>query len=353
MTKKKKIIVVIITLIALLGAGGYYWFINIESVIDDGRNEGKKISVQTTEGDLGVVGQLLLEKYMYKFIMKDSAVEVGDDIADTIENFEIHGNEFLGANGDEFAVLVSFKVMPFNADSHKSWGDIDEEGKIEGKWILKIKRLEENNYILLDKEKAKSNINKSRILKEIKEGKTDESNVNLTNKICDYKIEDINLQVTFDKGINWIDVPYSAEIVTDRAEQVNDKKTLQEGSYYITEDKIAFAYGGSETSQITTLISNDKGETFKKSIVTNEDIKSRAIYMGFTSQDNGYVVVAGDRAMRFEMTYVFLTNDGGQSWYKIGDTSKITNMLVTGAAFSTDEIGFISFRSADNIYILL
>ncbi|PRR81941.1 hypothetical protein [Clostridium vincentii] len=71
--------------------------------------------------------------------------------------------------------------------------------------------------------------------------------------------------------------------------------------------------------------------------------------MGFTSEDNGYVIVAGDRAMRFEMTYVFLTNDGGKSWQQVGDTSKITNMLVNGAAFSTDKIGFISFISAGNI----
>lgn len=144
---------------------------------------------------------------------------------------------------------------------------------------------------------------------------------------------------------SWINVPIDAKVLFERGEPLKDTDELQNGSFIITPKNKSFVYGGSDRLPITVLISEDKGMTWRKSLVTNETEGSRQLFIDFTSDKDGYVIASGDRAMSSEMTYVYETTDSGCSWSKIGDTSKITHTLVNGAAFSTDKIGFICYKS--------
>jgi hypothetical protein len=64
--------------------------------------------------------------------------------------------------------------------------------------------------------------------------------------------------------------------------------------------------------------------------------------LGFTSDQDGYLIVTGDKTMSWEAHFVFKTNDGGKTWYNAGSVDNVYS-LVTDGGFSTDQLGFISF----------
>lgn len=177
------------------------------------------------------------------------------------------------------------------------------------------------------------------------EEKMKQKETEMRNKGCEYFVFDKKVKVTYDKGEHWVEVPVDIDKLTERAEEVKDKSKLQEGSYYISPNKIAFVYGGTQENPVTVLSSDDKGKTWKRQAIENSTRGSRMEFIGFSSKDNGYIVVSGDRTMSFEITYVYLTKDGGKTWTQVGDPSKATSVRITGATFSTDKIGFICYKS--------
>lgn len=304
--------------------------------IDDGENKWKVISVASNDGDFSNIGKKLIEAYMQPFLNKPD----GDE--QSIRKVNVAKEEMLQFNKDEMVVKVDFDLVPQNNKTHKSWGKI-KNGKLQASWILKIKISDNHICKIMEKEKSKGSVDKSKIVmearkKEVKPGKI--------NK--DYYLDGHNIKVTYDKGGSWVNVPVDAKVLFDRGEPSSNADALQNGSFIISPENISFAYGGSERLPITVLTSKDKGKTWKKSVVSNETVGCRQLFADFTSSKNGHVVATGDRAMSSEMTYVYETNDGGDTWNKIGDTSNITHVLVNGAAFSTDKTGFICYRSHEN-----
>ncbi|WP_027625264.1 WD40/YVTN/BNR-like repeat-containing protein [Clostridium lundense] len=304
--------------------------------INDGENSGKVIKVANYDGDLINIGGQLIQAYMEPFLKKP------DEDKESVRNLSVQKEELLQFSNDEVVVKIDFNLTPQNNKTHKSWGKI-KDGKLQGSWILKIKISNENNkytYKIIDKEKSKRDNNKSKIVMEArkKEKKLAKSDKN-------YYLEGHNIKVTYDGGNSWINVPIDAKVLFSRGEPLENTQELQKGSFIITANNISFVYGGSEGFPITFLTSKDKGVTWRKAVVSDETSGTRQLFLDFTSDKNGHVVATGDRAMSSEMTYVYETNDGGINWGKIGDTSSITHTLVNGAAFSTDKIGFICYKS--------
>lgn len=304
--------------------------------IDDGENKWKVISVASNDGDFSNIGKKLIEAYMQPFLNKP------DEDEQSIRKLNVAKEEMLQFNKDEMVVKVDFDLVPQNNKTHKSWGKV-KNGKLEASWILKIKISDNHVCKIMEKEKSKGSVDKSKIVmearkKEVKPGKI--------NK--DYHLDGHNIKVTYDKGGSWVNVPVDAKVLFDRGEPSSNADALQNGSFIISPENISFAYGGSERLPITVLTSKDKGKTWKKSVVSNETAGCRQLFADFTSSKNGHVVATGDRAMSSEMTYVYETNNGGDTWNKIGDTSNITHALVNGAAFSTDNTGFICYRSHED-----
>lgn len=158
-----------------------------------------------------------------------------------------------------------------------------------------------------------------------------------------YEIKGDTVRITYDNGLNWKVVPAPFENLFGIAHN-GSKQELIDGSYVITPEKTAFVLEQSSMSNtnLSVLISMDKGESWKEILVSDHLPILRMRLLGFTSDQDGYLIVTGDKTMSWEINFVFKTNDGGQSWYNVG-TATDTNRLVTGGGFINDQLGFISF----------
>ena len=110
-------------------------------------------------------------------------------------------------------------------------------------------------------------------------------------------------------------------------------------------------------SPVKIIISSDGGETWKESVVCGSDemdiygelrhdVQYYGGYIGFFGENGGYLVLTADVAMNNQPMRIYLTDDGGSSWSEIGNpySRNIHISVLTGAGFSTPEIGFISYR---------
>ena len=67
-------------------------------------------------------------------------------------------------------------------------------------------------------------------------------------------------------------------------------------------------------------------------------------YIGSFSDSEGYIVLTAAPAMNWQMIRIYLTEDGGETWKEIGNPCSQHISVLTGAAFSSPEIGFICYR---------
>ena len=122
---------------------------------------------------------------------------------------------------------------------------------------------------------------------------------------------------------------------------------FEDKAVYISDEVTAVACSNSVStaSSITVLISNDEGETWNSYSIegTKADDYSQK-YMGFTTKNDGWLLLAGDVAMGHQENRIFQTSDGGKTWAEIGNTNNVYARVVTGAGFANKNIGFVSFR---------
>jgi len=108
-------------------------------------------------------------------------------------------------------------------------------------------------------------------------------------------------------------------------------------------------------SPVKIMLSSDGGTTWKESVVQNSDemeiwgsiqdgVQYLGGYIGFFGERNGYLVLTAGVAMNNQPMRIYLTSDGGETWAEIGNPYNVHASVLTGAGFSTPEIGFISYR---------
>ncbi len=110
-------------------------------------------------------------------------------------------------------------------------------------------------------------------------------------------------------------------------------------------------------SPVRILLSADGGETWRESVVEGSDrhifygeeqkgFFPRGGFIGFFGDNGGYLVLTASVAMGDQPMMIYLTDNGGETWTEIGnpyDAGEHARVL-TGAGFSTEDIGFISYR---------
>lgn len=140
------------------------------------------------------------------------------------------------------------------------------------------------------------------------------------------------------------DYPNSASIKT----QIDMGKWV-----YLNGENIAVILPESPTK---ILLSDDGGETWRESVVEGsdkmvmhgvmwEDVTPVDGFIGFFGE-GGYLVLTGPVAMGDQPMRIYLTGDGGETWSEIGNPYDAGEhwCVLTGAGFSTEQIGFISYR---------
>ena len=130
---------------------------------------------------------------------------------------------------------------------------------------------------------------------------------------------------------------------------------LDEGQWvYLNDENIAVIL---PESPAKIIISSDGGTTWKESTVCGSDkmetygatrnhFQYSGGFIGFFSENDGYLVLTASVSMNNQPMRIYLTDDAGDTWSEIGNpySKGIHISVVTGAGFSTPEIGFIGYR---------
>ncbi|MCM3588366.1 hypothetical protein M3182_22050 [Mesobacillus maritimus] len=240
----------------------------------------------------------------------------------------------LSGNENSFTVAVVFNVqLPEETpEIDYGWGEMEDHRAVPSiVWKLTINKGENRTYTLTKIEKT----NDTQIGLPPVESLEDyqkNAGIDASLEIVDYEIDNHQLKVTYDNGQNWESVPVAVEdLVLDHAQQ------LQQGTFVIGPDRTAFVLN----KGLSVLISTDKGESWNEVLVSNQLPAIRLQILGFTSEQDGYLIVTGDKTMSSEANFIFKTNDGGQSWYNAGSVNNYD--LVTDGGFIDDQLGFVSY----------
>ena len=160
------------------------------------------------------------------------------------------------------------------------------------------------------------------------------------------------LRVSGADGV-WKEVPITLEELFERGDEMDGKLTsLQPGSYQVDENKIIFAYGGDNVVPFSVVFYDEGSQSFKKSVVTNEFVGGRRIYVDFPENgQEGFLIFTGERVVWQETSVLFHTEDGGKSWQYVGsagpDMMTEGHSLTTGAVFINNNVGFITIRDSE------
>lgn len=166
--------------------------------------------------------------------------------------------------------------------------------------------------------------------------------ININDTIT-YTLQNNELNITYNKGKDWIRVPVEQDQLF-AGEYNGNKQELIENSYILTEDRVAFLYldgFNSDEKRILLTYSLDQGKTWEESVVTEPFPSMRFRKVDFLNDHFGYAIISGDRTMSQESSHVFLTLDGGESWNETNN-SGVTRLLSNGG-FLDESTGFLSF----------
>ncbi len=254
----------------------------------------------------------------------------------------VHYNEFqlLAGDDNQFAVGVTFeaKLEKGKWSAHRHWGKVQEDGTVKGiEWTLRIKKTGKHAYTLERIEKTSKAIAG---LDPLKDTYQKEAGIKVPDKNNRYEIVNEVLKVTYDNGEHWLTVPVAIDDVFDGVYS-GSKQELIERSYVITPERTAFVLGDDEYVRI--LLSTDKGKNWSRVPVPNTLPGFRMRLLGFTSEQDGYLILTGEKTMSWEANAIYKTNDGGKSWVWAGQAGE--QRLITDGGFITDQLGFLSFGS--------
>jgi hypothetical protein len=248
---------------------------------------------------------------------------------------------FAKLSGDEnsFVAAVVFQVqLPEGTPKiDYGWGKMQDDRVVPNiVWKLSIKKGENLTYTLTNIERTTdTKIGLPPV--ETTEEYRKKAGMEKSSESIRYKIKNETLRVTYDNGKNWRIVPAKmGEIFS--GESNGSEQQLLAGSYVITPKITAFVLNQGKW----VLVSRDKGKSWKRALVSDKLPSIRMLKLGFTSDQNGYLIVTGDKTMSWEANFIFKTNDGGQSWNNLGSVDDVFN-LVTDGGFINDQLGFISF----------
>ena len=339
--RKIKIVLAVIMFILLLTAGALTYYLNFYKE-DLNKNLPMTHTVEANNNKP--------EDLAYYYWMTLMQPYQGEQVSPWKRMTDIGFNQFqqLAGDKDEFAVAVTFwvKLEKGQWSTHNNWGKVQKDGTIKDiQWTFRIKKTGNNEYTLMRIEDTSNAVSG---LKPVKDKFQKDAGIKLPNENDRYQIQNEQLEVTYDNGEHWRKVPVTVEDLF-KGDYSGPKDVLIEGSYLIspemtafvsTPDWKAFENGGDTTIKI--LKSTNKGKTWDTTSVPSPFPSARLRLLGFTSKQNGYLILSGDRTMSSEANAILKTDDGGKTWVNVG--SVLDNYrLVTSGGFINDTLGFISF----------
>ncbi|QKY70770.1 sialidase family protein [Lentibacillus sp. CBA3610] len=334
MLSKKRTVTAVILLLLILAAASviYYYFYYEENL-----NKPLPMTVTVDAED-----NQEPEDIAYSFWFDYMNQYQGDDVGSWKRLTDARYNDFqlLAGEEQEFAVEATFWVQleKGNWSTHHSWGDVQEDGTVENiQWTFRIKQTGENEYTLLRIDDISHAVGD---LPPVEDTYQKEAGIEVPDENNRYRIRNGTLEVTYDNGANWTEVPVEVDELFE-GDYNGPQDELIEDSYVITPERTAFVVGGHQSVKV--LQSTDQGETWESSSVPSRFQAVRMRILDFVSESDGFLILTGGRTMSWEGNRIFKTDDGGATWEEVGSVP--TERQVTSAGFIDDALGFVSFGS--------
>lgn len=165
--------------------------------------------------------------------------------------------------------------------------------------------------------------------------------VNWNNTGCSYSLDKDGYAIlSYDNGENTVKAPLILLPVTS-----NESPNVGNTGFFISKRKTAISYSSHKyLGPITIIISNDMGKTWKN---TSIDFDGTVTWMniGFTTANDGWLVVCSFAGMGAEKHYIYKTTDGGSTWKSVkSDIDNVYDRMLSGASFVNGKVGFLCFR---------
>jgi bla regulator protein BlaR1 len=156
-----------------------------------------------------------------------------------------------------------------------------------------------------------------------------------------YSLDDQgNVIISYNNGENITKAPLTLD-VSD--EYIMGMEAYETG-FYISEEKTAVVYGYANGAMpLHVLISDDMGKSWNDYTIEGAqgyDTK----FVGFLTKEDGWIVTGGSAGVGRSVNSVYRTSDGGKTWTELGNPNDLYPEHLTGAGFSTKDIGFLGFR---------
>ena len=165
-----------------------------------------------------------------------------------------------------------------------------------------------------------------------------------------FRVSDGTLQVTFDGGAEWTEVPLSTDLLFERGDQRDGALSqVQDGSYTVSEDLAAIAYGGSPSMPVSVILSTDGGKKWRKVTVPAETSSARQLFLCRAGESSTlYLIATTDRTMSTEGECLCVSADKGVTWSRINSRYKGNSyhFTDTDASFVDENTGFLCMQSS-------
>ncbi|UOQ48981.1 oxidoreductase [Gracilibacillus caseinilyticus] len=152
-----------------------------------------------------------------------------------------------------------------------------------------------------------------------------------------YSLQNDKLQITYDGGNEWEEVPVEKEYLF-AGEYNGNQDELIEDSFLLTEQYATFLFDA-ETTRL--IYSTDQGATWQESVITESKPAIRYRKVEFQSDTFWYAILSFDRTMSQEGAAVYISADQGNTWQptNMPDTTR----LVADGGFVDADTGFIAY----------
>ncbi len=170
------------------------------------------------------------------------------------------------------------------------------------------------------------------------------SSINDENiKPTDLMKQNNTVQITFNSGKSWLEVPVEADSLESFNGITTDDKGLDSTSYFLKNNQASFVYVNAEKAEVEVTQTLNKGDSWQKTTITHEIPAIRYRKIDYVTEKMGYIIYTAGKTMGQEGVMVYVTQDKGKSWQEVA--SPFLSTLVTDSIFLTEKLGFIVFNS--------
>lgn len=259
-------------------------------------------------------------------------------------------------NADDKTVLLEFNAKALDTDSEyfSSWEGYIVDNTMMCEWVIKFEFEDLYDGTAIAHAVSIQMPEEYGIETYASAKNQEKVTVSQTNtEIYRYQLNSDRVQVTFDGGEHWVNVPVDSAYLTYSYSSAEDKtgnRAIDEGRYIINADIAAFVYGGivAEDKEIplTLVFTKDKGENWVSSQIS--DIKSVQYgYITYFSDTEGIMVASYRKSAKDIVTVIYKTVDGGEMWTEVCTVTNSTG--VTDVNFINGKTGFVCFEYSDSM----